>query len=142
MRETKRLAIGLALSILLGPAMLLLGQTTSKATKADQGRYRALTRADGLTCGARVAEMGFTFSGAPSGTLTGFECLNKEGETISIDLKSKEFVDGKIETQNFGIIIMKQTNGMAANYEMTASQITKLKTFLGFSGRPSIPAKK
>jgi hypothetical protein len=114
MVRAKGVAIGLGL--VLGLTVPLLGQTTPKgqsstsaspkAAKAE--KYRELTPKDGLSCGARVASMGFTFFGTPSGELDGFECLNEEGKTTSIKLKSKEFTDGKIETQDFGIIVMRR----------------------------------
>jgi hypothetical protein len=73
--------------------------------------------------------MRFTFSGTPSGELTGFECR----KATSIPLKSKEFSDGKIETEDFGIIIIKRTTGTTATYQMTDNQIKKLTAFLGFN---------
>jgi FKBP-type peptidyl-prolyl cis-trans isomerase FklB len=102
-----------------------------------------LTPKDGLSCGARTANVGFTFFGTPSGELVGFECLDREGKTRSIALKSKELTDGKIETEGFGVILMKRTtlaeaaagrptgDALSFNYEMTESQIRKLKVFLG-----------
>lgn len=119
------------------------GTAPAAAKKTTTSGYRPLTPKDGLSCGARVASMGFTFFGTPSGELTGFECLDKGGKTSSIELKSKEFSDGKIETKDFGVIIMKQTNGTSATYEMTESQIKQLRTFLGFSvteaAKPAVP---
>jgi hypothetical protein len=83
-----------------------------------------------LPCGARVSNMGFTFFGTPSGDLVGFECRDKKGETVNIKLKSKKFTDGKIETTDFGVILMKM-NGMSAGYEILQSQMKKLQVVIG-----------
>lgn len=85
-----------------------------------------------LPCGARVANMGFTFFGTPSGELVGFECQEKGGKTVNIKLKSKTFTDGKIQTEEFGVIVMKNTNGTAAAYEILQGQFKKLQARLGF----------
>ncbi len=101
-----------------------------------------------LPCGARVANMGFTFFGTPSGELVSFECQDKEGKTVKLKLKSKQFTDGKIETEDFGVIVMGHTNGTAASYEILESRIKKLRPLLGFgaapppSAQPAAPAKK
>ena len=108
-----------------------LTQRSPTAASTTQ-RYRALTPEDGLNCAARAARMEITFSGPPSGELVAFECLDKEDHSRSIKLKSTEVVDGKVKTQDFGIIHMMQTNGISATYEMTEDQIKKLKIFLGF----------
>ena len=83
-------------------------------------------------CGARVAEMEMTFFGKPSGELVSLDCENKQGRTVKLGLKSKKFQDGKIETQDFGVIIMEQSNGAGADYEIQAGQMRKLQSFLGF----------
>jgi hypothetical protein len=118
--------------------------TSPKAAKAEE-QYRAVTPEDNLTCAARVASMelsgfeGLLASLTPSGgqrglagELKGFECADKEGKTKSIDLMSTKLVDGKIETKDFGTILMKSPTGSSATYSMSESQINKLKKFLGF----------
>jgi hypothetical protein len=135
MLEARRLSIGLG--SVLGLTALLLGQATTKGQPASPKgakaeEYRALTPKDNLSCGARIDSMEFSFGGPPSGELKGYECLDKEGKTRSIKLKSTKMVAGKIETEDFGAILMKSTTGTGATYAMTESQIKKLKTFLGF----------
>lgn len=76
--------------------------------------------------------MGFTFFGTPSGELVSFDCRDKQGKTVNLRLKSKHFDDGKIETADFGVIFMKQTNGTAAAYEILTNQMKKLGTSLGY----------
>ena len=83
-----------------------------------------------LPCGARIDTMGFTFFGTPSGDLVGFECRDKDGKTVDIKLKSKKFTDGKIETADFGVILMKNTNGTSASYEILQGQVKKLQALL------------
>ena len=99
--------------------------------------YRALTEADGLSCGARVASMEFIVAenGKTSlnGELEGFECLNQEGKTVELVLSSKKLTDGKIETKEFGTILMEMQGFNSATYYMTDSQIMKIKEFLGFT---------
>ena len=134
----RRLAIGLG--SVLGLTALLLGQATTKGQSSSPAspkgakaeEYRALTPKDNLSCGARIDSMEFSFGGPPSGELKGYECVVKEGKTRSIKLKSTKMVAGKIETEDFGAILMKSTTGTGATYAMTESQIKKLKTFLGF----------
>ena len=100
--------------------------------KAAIGAIEAVTYIPlALPCGARVANMGFTFFGTPSGDLVGFECRDKNGKTVNIKLKSKKFTDGKIETADFGVIVMKNTNGTSAGYEILQSQIKSLQALLG-----------
>jgi ankyrin repeat protein len=103
-----------------------------KAAKAE--KYRDLTPEDNLSCGALVDRIEFTFGGEPpSGKLGGYECLDKEGKTRSIKLRSTELVDGKIETEDFGtILVTRKTVSTSFTYLMTESQIKKLKAFLGF----------
>ena len=79
------LSLVVSMVLVSGMTMILSAQSTAqksgseKSTSSQEGTYRALTPADGLACGARIASMGFSFSGPPSGELNGFECLNKEG---------------------------------------------------------------
>jgi hypothetical protein len=98
-----------------------------------------------LPCGARITNMAYTFFGTPSGELMDFECLDKDGKIHSIELNSKEFKDGKIETKDFGIIRMRRPtmnevaagrggNALSVVYEMTTTQVKKLRPLLGFSG--------
>ncbi len=97
-----------------------------------------------LPCGARVANMGFTFFGTPSGELVDFECQDKQGKTVKIKLQSKQFDDGKIQTEDFGVIRIRRPtanevaagqggNALSFLYEITASDLKKLRTFLGLS---------
>jgi len=127
---------------------------TAPARQSTAEKYRVLTAKDGLSCGARAARMGSTFFGKPSGELVSFECLDKEGKARIIPLKSKEVIDGKIETEDFGTILMRGTTlGEAAtgrpitdpllspNYEMTGNQIKKLRAFLGTKASAATTSK-
>ncbi|MFQ5750859.1 MAG: hypothetical protein ACE5HI_02585 [bacterium] len=95
--------------------------------------YRTLTKEDGLDCGARIASMEFSFGGEPTGELVSFECLDKNGNTVQLELASKKMIDGKIETKDFGTILLKSARGASSTYYMTDRQIKKIKEFLGFS---------
>lgn len=136
----KGLVIASGLSF--GLAQLLLGQTAPKGPASPQGantkeHYHVLTSKDGLDCEARVGEMGSEYGIArgelvlkTSGEITSFKCQDKQGGFSNIELRSNKFTDGKIQTKNFGIIIMSTTGALSATYMMTDSQITKIKTFL------------
>ena len=77
--------------------------------------------------------MEFSFGGAPTGELVSFECLDKNGNTVELELSSTKMIDGKIETKYFGTILFKSEGAASGTYYMTDSQIKKLKEFLGFS---------
>ncbi len=106
---------------------LLLTRPEQAPAKGEE--YHALALA--WRCGGLVANMEFTFGGAPSGDLTGFQCVGKDGNTRSIELKSTKMVNGKIETKDFGTILMT-TTGTSAHYSMAGSNREKLGVFLGF----------
>jgi TonB family protein len=61
-----------------------------------------------------------------------FVCTNEEGKEISIEPKSVGPVDGKVEikTEDIGTIRMDTEEGSFDKYEMTESQIAKLKKML------------
>jgi hypothetical protein len=107
--------------------------TPAKGTE----KYRVLTPDDGLSCAFSQdlsLSLNAGFGGSVTGTTDHFKCTDKQGKEISIDLNSVEPVDGKIEikTKQFGTILRGNEAGSLDKYEMTASQITKLKAFLGF----------
>jgi hypothetical protein len=104
----------------------------SASAAKSGGTYRALTPADGLVCGVRVAKINFSFGTAPSGELIAFECVNKGGVQVRLELASTKMVDGKIETKQFGTILMATTTGTSAEYRMTEAQIKAVKKYLGF----------
>jgi hypothetical protein len=106
------------------PAGRHAGEAKAALQAIEDATYTPLE----ASCGARVAEMESTFFGKPSGELVSFECETKQGKTVKLGLKSKKFQDGKIETQDFGIIIM---NGEGEGYEIQAGQMRKLQSFLG-----------
>jgi hypothetical protein len=142
--KTKNTSAGYNKYLLTYPA----GRHTSEAKAAIEAIDAVTYIPLNMPCGARVAEMGFTFFGTPSGKLASFDCQDKAGKTIKITLKSKDFIDGKIETEDFGIIVMKRTNGTAAAYEILASQMKKLEALLRANGNaaqssepPGAPAK-
>ena len=121
------------------------GQDTSEARAAIEDlSYVPLN----LPCGALVKSMASTFFGPASGELGGFECMDKDKKIVEIKLKSNKFSDGKIETEDFGVIVMKSNGMLSAAYEILAGQRKKLQALLGYdanaapsSGHPDGSAK-
>jgi ankyrin repeat protein len=106
-------------------------ETLAAPTPTSDG-YRDLAPNDNLRCDAFADSITSSFGGPPpSGTGVHYTCVDKEGRTQTIKLKSTEMVDGKIETEDFGTFRLRSV-GMSFSYMMTESQIKKLKTFLGF----------
>jgi hypothetical protein len=98
-------------------------------------KYRLLTPGDGLSCEFSQdlsISMGSGLSGNINGVRNHFDCTDKTRKTISIELESVEPVDGKIEikTKLFGTVLRGNEWGTLDKYEMTESQIAKLKKFL------------
>jgi hypothetical protein len=120
---------------LLMMALVLGCLLMTSCEKKESQEYRALTKEDGLVCGARVESMEFSFGGPPTGELASFECLDKNGKTVELELASKKMVDGKIETKQFGTILLKSEGPASGTYYMTDGQIKKIREFLGFSQR-------
>jgi hypothetical protein len=137
--KMRRLVIGLGMA--LGMTVLLHGQTTAKAqnsntaspktAKAEQ--YRDLTSSDQLSCGFGDSSLqGNIGSTDTSGTVQSFGCDTKEGKGKLIALKSKNIVDGKLETMAFGTILVGTDNRGNPEFFMKESQIKRLRAFLGF----------
>ena len=63
-----------------------------------------------------------------------FNCTDKKGKEMSIELESTQLVNGKvaIKTTDFGTVLRGNQEGSFDEYEMTECQITEVKKFLGF----------
>jgi TPR repeat protein len=112
-----------------------LAQASLQEAKGTD-RYRVLTPEDGLSCEFSQdlsISTGYGLSGQISGTRNHFDCTDKAGKSIAIQLKSAGLVNGKvgIVTKDFGTILKGNEEGSFDKYEMTESQIAKLKKFLG-----------
>jgi hypothetical protein len=95
--------------------------------------YRAVTPGDMLVCDVRTSRIEFNNAGPTGGQIDGLECIDKAGKTRDIKLNFAAMDRGEIETQDFGNIRLKSTNGVGTfTMFMTESQIKKLQTFLGF----------
>ena len=99
-------------------------------------KYRELTPNDGLTCEFSQdisVSMGPGLSGSMKANGNHFECTDKLGNRRAIELKSVGVVDGKVEikTEDFGTVYKGNEFGSLDKYEMTESQIAKLKELLG-----------
>lgn len=101
-------------------------------------KYRVLTPDDRLSCAfsqdLSMSMGGYGLSGSVSATSDHFKCADKTGTEIEIELKSVGMVDEKvgIRTKQFGMIFRGNEPGSFDKYEMTETQIAKLKKFLGF----------
>jgi hypothetical protein len=83
---------------------------------------------------------GSPFSGTMWSSANHFSCTDKTGKEREIALINKvpnlsaDIKDGKvvIRTRDFGTVYRPNEEGKLKIFEMTDSQIKKLKTFLGF----------
>jgi hypothetical protein len=131
-----------ALSVVI--TLLLVTLSTSDAQQAnDTEKYRVVTKADGLSCSFYQdvsASMGTGFSGTMHATANHFQCKDKAGKKREIELISTDtnmnvgIENGKvaIRTKDFGTVYRGNKKGELKTFEMTDSQMKKLKTFLGF----------
>jgi hypothetical protein len=103
--------------------------------------YRAVTPEDRLSCAFNQTEdistsTGYGLNGQMSVTKIHnyFSCKDKDGISTSVQVKSVELRNGKaaIITENFGTILKGNEQGSFDKYEMTPSQIKRLKSYLGF----------
>jgi hypothetical protein len=116
--------------------------SSASLTSTNGERPRALTRGDGLSC-AFSQDISTSLNGGLSGTMSAsanhFRCKNKTGNEVEIDLISSDpnvnagVEDGKIaiRTKMFGTAYRGNQSGTFGTYELTESQIKKLKAFLG-----------
>lgn len=97
---------------------------------ADDQQYRDLKPEDGVSFGAYVDKMAFSFGGAPSGTLTRFGLVDSDGNFYELELETKEFGNGEIKTKLLGIVHAQSSGATSMGYALTASQIKKARTYL------------
>ena len=104
--------VTIVLGLVLGPTALLLGQaqkqssTTASPTQAKTDAYRTVTPKDKLYCWALYPGYVVRNGGYPSGAIDSFKCDDKQGNEQSIALKSTKLSNGRIETKEFGTIIV------------------------------------
>jgi len=123
--------------LLAAMAFTYLRAQTQPAKNAE--RYRILTRNDALSCTfsqTLSAHVGGELTGTITGVAYHFECGDDAGDEGDVELTSAELENGKIaiRTKNFGTIYRGNEPGSFDTYEMTDSQIQKLKTFLNAEG--------
>jgi hypothetical protein len=115
-------------------AFLNAKQMSESAPSASQPSnddiYRQLQPRDGFTAAAYVADMGFTFDGTPSGTLTKFGLIDSQGNFHDLELESNEFKDGEIKTKLLGIVRATTVGATSMTYSMTETQIEKARAYL------------
>jgi hypothetical protein len=131
--------------------------TCGKATAAEPAtqpatqpaeNYRVVNKADGLSCSFSQdisTSGGYGLGGGTMyATANHFKCVDKDGKEREIELISTNVNEsagieknGKlaIRTKDFGTVYRRDDVGKLDEYEMTDSQIKKLKTFLGLDGR-------
>jgi hypothetical protein len=98
--------------------------------------YRILTPEDSFSC-VFSQELSTSMLDSAHSSLTAnnhFDCTDKGGKKVSIDLWSVKPSGGMIEikTKKFGTVLKGNEMGTFDRYEMKESQIKKLRTFLGF----------
>jgi len=116
--------------------------TGSQQTEKNTEKYRALRSDDGLSCAFSQdisMSTGAGLSGTMSASANHFECKNKTGKEVEIELISANpsvnagLENGKvaIRTKMFGTVYRGNQPSTFDTYEMTDSQIKRLKTYLG-----------
>jgi TonB family protein len=107
----------------------------------DTGPYHVVTSDDGLSCAFSQdisASVGYGLRGTMSASANHFKCKNGEGSQVDIELVSADpnvnarLENGKvaIRTKKFGTVYRGNEAGQLDRYEMTDSQIKRLKSFL------------
>jgi len=147
----------IAAAAMLGALFIAIGiwkgrtsGTISQPTIAV-GKYRTLTKADGLSCAFSqdlTISLGSGFSGSASASANHFRCVDETGENREIELVSKDpnenvgIENGKvaIKLKNFGTVYRGNESGKFDVYEMTDSQISALRKFLGLRERSAAAA--
>jgi hypothetical protein len=115
-------------------------RSEAKSGIEDLVTYRTLTPGDGLSCSFSqdiFLNPGFNSSGTAYAPANHFECTDKAGKKREIELISTKNAvpEGQkvaIKTKDFGTVYRGNEKGNYDTYELTDSQIKKLKTFLGF----------
>jgi len=122
----------------IGHAALALALFAFPALCAE--KYRALTSEDGLGCEFEQSvsvSAGPGLSGTMSATATHFKCGNHDTVPVEIRTESVGLDESgrvAIRTKNFGTFYRGNKPGEFSTYEMTDSQIKKLKTFVEGGG--------
>jgi ankyrin repeat protein len=125
------------------PAKSAPGAANSASlTSANGETLHAVTNSDGLSCAFTQdlsASAGYGLSGSMSASANHFKCKGRTGKEVEIELISSDpsvnagLEDGKvaIRTKMFGTVYRGNRPATFDTYEMTESQIKKLKAFLG-----------
>ena len=113
------------------------GTHKKPAATQSQGVYRDLKPTDGVDFAAYVDKMELSSGSLPSGVMKRFAAVGKDRELIDLELADTNFTDGRIKTRLFGDIIATSTGPSSLAYQVTESQIRRIKRFLATQPTPA-----
>jgi len=127
----------------LGGSAAKAGATVASQPKPRDvatDKYRAVSPDDNLDASFRTASLQSHFGivdgqmvRLDAGEIVDFSFIDKQGNPKKVALKSTLMVDGKVETRDFGTILVRGKSGLfSSTLWMTDTQIKKLKAYLGF----------
>jgi TonB family protein len=125
------------------PAAAKATRPAVSATGAQ--KYRVVTAEDGVSCKFSQdisMSLGSGFSGTMSASANHFRCTGMAHEEVEIELISAGVDNGKvaIRTRRFGTVYRGNEEGTLDVYEMTDSQIERLKSYLASRPAPKPPS--